>query len=153
MREEAEEKVLIDSASKLENLLYQYVKLFDRLTVEHSLMTDRELKLLKELEKLHEVINKLNKFSPEVTNIIQNTTQQVINKNREDLSALIKTLIERPLDQHLNYCSKQLYEATNKIKILTNDYDMTCVKYFLTVVSVGVLVGIIAGMIIGHYIF
>lgn len=150
---EVEEKFLIDSASKFENLLHQYVKLYDRLTVEHSLMTDRELKLLKELERLYEVVNKLNHFSPEVAKIIHNTNQQSINQTWEQLSALIRAEIKGHLDKHLNYHCKQLYEATNQLKILTDNYDKTCDKYFFMWLGVLIFLGIIAGMMIARYIF
>ena len=153
MNTETEEIVLTNSAGKFETLLYQFVKLYDRLTLEHSLMTDRELKLLKRLEKLHELIERLNEFIPEVTKIIKDTNEQAVKQTWELLDELTRKSIKEHLDQHLSYHCNKLYNATDKIEDLTNDYGQVSFRFLVTMVGMSVLIGMIAGMILGHYIF
>lgn len=150
---DTEKTVLTNDVSKFETLLYQFIKLYDRLTVEHSLMTDRELKLLKRLEKLNELIERLNEFIPEVTKIIQDTNQQSVKKSWDLLSELTRTAIKEHLDRHLNYCCNKLHNATDNIGDLINEYGKVSIRFLAALIGLSILIGMVAGMIIGRYIF
>ena len=70
-----EEVTLTNNASKFEVLLYQFIKLYDRLNLEHSLTTERELKLIKNLEDFKEITLALNNTTSSINSTINELTQ------------------------------------------------------------------------------
>jgi hypothetical protein len=74
IKEEAE---LTTSAIKMQTLLHQFIQLYDRITVEHSLMTDRELKIVKNLEALNETIIDLEQTTVRLDQLGQQIKENV----------------------------------------------------------------------------
>ena len=99
METQAEEALLTVSASKFEALLYQFIKLYDRLTLEHSLMTERELKLLKNLEGFKEIILQLNSATTKM-----NITMVDLKTMDLKLSTVIKNNITEATDKTRRLC-------------------------------------------------
>jgi len=159
MNTEPKDLELVNGASKFETLLYQFIKLYDRLTVEHSLMNDRELKLIKNLEGLKETVEELNQLSPQIIEIIKDTTKQEVNRIYQSLVTKIDNIeqnINNVLDTILNDCCNKLNAESNKITKLSKDCwdlnkklveDLSLIKIFVLM-----LIGLAGGLIIGYFI-
>ena len=152
MNAETEEVGLTNSTSKFEALLYQFVKLYDRLTLEHSLMNDRELKLIKNLEgftdlmmELNNIITKtnnvaveINKLDKKLSHVVRETiivkineTCEVLNKTSSKVAAIIKETNQDVFNQAWERLSELIKETTRRevdknLKFYhTSFYEMT----------------------------
>lgn len=155
-----ENSVLVNMPIKLQTLLHQFIQLYDRLAVEHSLMTERELKLLKRLEKLnetlehlHKTIEILNKFEPQVVKLMEELNQNSINELDVKLSEAIKVNIEKKLSNNLNYYCSVFREATNKFEEITKKQKETDENAFFMMLIIVGLICLLVGIIIGRYVF
>lgn len=152
MNAETEEVGITNSTSKFEALLYQFVKLYDRLTLEHSLMNDRELKLIKNLEgfndlmmelnniitKTNNVVVEINKLDQKLSEVVCNTiivkineTCQALNKTGSRVATMIKETNEDTFNQTWERLSELIKETTRfevdkNLKFYhTSFYEMT----------------------------
>lgn len=155
-----ENLALVNMPIKLQTLLHQFIQLYDRLAVEHSLMTERELKLLKRLEKLHETLehlNKtievLNKFGPQVTKTIELTINEVANEIYIKLADSIRRHIEQKLNDSLNRYSLVFKDATNQLEAIAKQKkEDDTVLFWLKLITVA-LFFLLLGMIVSRYFF
>lgn len=135
MNAETEEVGLTNSSSKFEALLYQFVKLYDRLTLEHSLMNDRELKLIKNLEgftdlmmELNNIITKTNNVAVEInqldkklSNVVRETiivkineTCEALNKTGSRVATIIKETNQDVFNRAWERLSELIKETTGR---------------------------------------
>ena len=154
-----EETELTTNAIKIQTLLHQFIQLYDRLTVEHSLMTNRELKLVKNLESLKETIEELNQLSPQIINTIQDTAKQEVDRVCRSLFTKIENMqqnINNILDAKLDDCCNKLNNESTKIAKLGEDcWQLTTelgVKSSWRMLFIFLLSGLVGGLMIGYVI-
>lgn len=167
MSVETEEVILINSASKFDALLYQFIKLYDRLTVEHSSTTERELELIKNLEDLQEItldlnnatskinstIKELNQMELTLSAVIQSNVSAAIGKLRGNLLELSSSILDQRIMKYVEYCASNLHYAIDKIEELTKEQVKKDVKVFWILLGVVTLIGLLIGALIRLYIF
>jgi hypothetical protein len=189
----SEEIVLTNNASKFEALLYQFVKLYDRLTLEHSLMNERELKLIKNLEGFNETIKELNnsiintnnalveinnldlklavvvhdnvttkfeeacrslnEIGSQVSTIIEETNIDTVDQVWIKLSRLIEKSIKQALSENLDFHNRALRETTNKFEEFIKEANQLGMKNLFLWLGFILLIGVILGMVLKHYVF
>jgi DNA anti-recombination protein RmuC len=154
-----EETELTTSAIKMQTLLHQFIQLYDRLTVEHSLMTDRELKLIKNLASLRETIQALNQLSPQIIDTIQDTAKKEVDRVCRSLFTKIENVqqnINNIFDAKLDDCCNKLNSESTKIAKLGGDcWQLTTelgVKSSWRMLFIFLLSGLVSGLIIGYFI-
>lgn len=164
---ETKEEILTNNASKFEILLYQFIKLYDRLNLEHSLTTERELKLIKNLEDFKKITLALNKTTSSINSTINELTQielklfaaiqsnvaEVIGRLRSNLIELSHRVLDQGLGQYMQCFSSNLHYAINKLEELMQEKVKRDVKVFLMLLVVGALIGLLIGVLIRVYIF
>lgn len=145
---------LINVPIKLQTLLHQFIQLYDRFSVEHSLMTDRELKLLKKLEKLNETLEnlnttivELNEFTPKVVTAIEEIVEKVYIK----LSQLIEQTIERKLDNTFNDYYSIFSDVRTEFKVFAKTNKTSETKVLILILVVVSLCSLFLGMVISYY--
>lgn len=167
MSVETEEVILTNSASKFDALLYQFIKLYDRLTVEHSLTTERELELIKNLEDLQEItldlnnttskinstIKELNQLELTLSAVIQSNVSAAIGNLRGNLLELSSRILDQRIMQYVEYCASNLHYAIDKIEELTKEQVKKDVKVFWMLLGIATLIGLLIGALIRLYIF
>lgn len=163
METQAEEALLTVSASKFEALLYQFIKLYDRLTLEHSLMTERELKLLKNLEGFKEIILQLNSATTKMnitmadlktidlklSTVIKNNITEATDKTRKDLLDLNEKTLDISLRRCLEQYSSKLNYADNKAVELLDEKGKSDSRFALLLLIGCTLFGLIIGLFMG----
>jgi len=146
-----EEQEVVSPAIKIQTLLEKFTQLYDRLTVEHNLMTKRELNIIKNLEVLNETIEALNKLGPQIIKIIQETNHTAVDQVWNDLSELIGKTIDQHFGHHLSNCCRTLDKATSKITVLTEDHDQMSGHLFFAIAGGCILLGVVIGVVIRSY--
>lgn len=164
---ETKKVTLTNNASKFEILLYQFIKLYNRLNLEHGLTTERELKLIKNLEDFKEIIlalnnttSSINSTTNELTQIelklsaaIQSNVAEVIGRLRSNLIELSHRVLDQGLGQYMQCFSSNLHYAINKLEELMQEKAKRDVRVFLMLLGVGALIGLLIGVLIRVYIF
>lgn len=162
MSVETEEVILTNSASKFDALLYQFIKLYDRLTVEHSLTTERELELIKNLEDLQEITLDLNNTTSKINSTIKELNQMeltlsekiqinvsvAIGKLRGNLLELSSRILGQRIMKYVEYCATNLHDTIDKIEKLTKEQVKQDVKVFWMLLGVATLIGLLIGALI-----
>lgn len=156
-----------NNASKFEVLLYQFIKLYDRVKVEHSLTTERELKLIKNLEDFKEItlalnnttssinstINELTQIELKLSAAIQSNVAEVTGRLRSNLIELSHRVLDQGLGQYMQCFSSNLHYAINKLEELMQEKAKRDVRVFWMLLGVGALIGLLIGVLIRVYIF
>ena len=137
---------LVNSASKFETLLYQFIKLYDRLTVEHALITERELKIVAKLENLDQTLIELNKklvkldqLGPQLTTDTASAINMAVSNNWEGLSKSIATNTERRIS---TFCI-DLNNASSKMRFIVDEYDNMKKSFNLKIWAIMFLLGLL----------
>lgn len=167
MEIETEEAQLTVSASKFEALLHQFIKLYDRLTLEHSLMTERELKLLKNLEGFKEIVLQLNSaitkmnitmsdlktMDLKLSTVIKNNIIEATDKTKNDLLDVNENTLERSLGRCIEQCSNKLHYAANQIHELLDERGKGDHRLAFLLLIGCALISLIIGLFMGASFF
>jgi ElaB/YqjD/DUF883 family membrane-anchored ribosome-binding protein len=129
---------------KLQSMVYQLMRLCEKLEAGGDRGIQRDLELRATIESLNETITELNQVGPLLENIVKETTKLTANKIYNNLLGEIKKAIEQQLQEA---CYKLRAECDRAEKIV-NDNEALIKKnsFFYTVGAI--LLGIIAGAFI-----
>ena len=138
------EQEIIIPEMKLQSMVYQLMRLCEKLEAGGDRGIQRDLELRATIESLNETITELNQVGPLLENIVKETTKLTANKIYNNLLGEIKKAIEQQLQEA---CYKLRAECDRAEKIV-NDNEALIKKnsFFYTVGAI--LLGIIAGAFI-----
>jgi len=126
---------------KLQSMVYQLMRLCEKLEAGGDRGIQRDLELRATIESLNETITELNQVGPLLENIVKETTQRTANKIYNNLLGEIKKAIEQQLQEA---CYKLRAECDRAEKIVNNNEAL--IKKNSLFYTVGaILFGIIAG--------
>ena len=132
----------------METVLYQFVKLYDQLAVDHSLMAQRELKVVRNVEKLQDIATERHELGPTIVTTIKNTTKQEV----EQVFANIVNLVERSIDGKLKPSCNVLDATLVKLNEAMQDTQKIKEQLGLRNTWLLVLMSFFAGCLIGGLI-
>ena len=142
------EDIIKELTINLETVLYQFVKLYDQLAVDHSLMAQRELKVVRNVEKLQDIATELHELGPTIVTTIKNTTKQEV----EQVFANIVNLVERSIDGKLKPSCNVLDATLVKLNEAMQDTQKIKEQLGLRNTWLLVLMSFFAGCLIGGLI-
>ena len=126
---------------KLQSMVYQLMRLCEKLEAGGDRGIQRDLELRATIESLNETIAELNQIGPLLENSVKETTQRTANKIYNNLLGEIKKAIEQQLQEA---CYKLRAECDRAEKIVNNNEAL--IKKNSLFYTVGaILFGIIAG--------
>ena len=126
---------------KLQSMVYQLMRLCEKLEAGGDRGIQRDLELRATVESLNKTITKLNQVGPLLENGIRETTQITANKIYNNLLGEIKKAIDQ---QMLDACYKLRTECDRVEKVVNHNEKLT-EKNFLLYMAGAILLGIIAG--------
>jgi hypothetical protein len=129
---------------KLQSMVYQLMRLCEKLEAGGDRGIQRDLELRATIESLNETITELNQVGPLLENIVKETTKLTANKIYNNLLGEIKKAIEQQLQEA---CYKLRAECDRAEKIV-NDNEALIKKNSLFYTVGAILLGIIAGAFI-----
>ena len=129
---------------KLQSMVYQLMRLCEKLEAGSDRGTQRELELRATVESLNKTITKLNQVGPLLENSVRETTQITVNKLYNNLLGEIKKAIDQ---QMLGACHKLRTECDRVEKVVNHNETLTEKNFLLYIVS-AILFGIICGAFI-----
>ncbi len=145
----AEEIELTTSSIKLQTLLHQFIQLYDRLVVEHDLMSTRELKIVKNLGNLTETIDGLNQtvvglneLGTQMKNAVTEAVTKVVSSNWIGFS----DKIAGKMDSDVNKVCRDLDRTANKLQSIAKEYDKLKNIFNLKLSIIVFLVGLSLGL-------
>ena len=129
----------------LEDLLYQFFKLYDNWSLEQKLVGKREAEMVKSIESLDEKIQELDAVQAVVKQSIQNETKTAMGVIANMAGQEVKRYCHAEVDhltQDLNRALSYAKSVIPNIERIEANYSM---RLWALVVSVSVLVGFAAG--------
>ena len=135
------EQEIIIPEMKLQSMVYQLMRLCEKLEAGGDRGIQRDLELRATVESLNKTITKLNQVGPLLENGIRETTQITANKIYNNLLGEIKKAIDQ---QMLDACYKLRTECDRVEKVVNHNEKLT-EKNFLLYMAGAILLGIIAG--------
>ena len=126
---------------KLQSMVYQLMRLCEKLEAGGDRGIQRDLELRTTIESLNKTITKLNQVGPLLENSVKETTQITANKIYNHLLGEIKKAIEQ---QMLEACYKLRTEC-DRVETVVNHNEKLAEKNFLLYMAGAVLVGVICG--------
>ena len=138
------EQEIIIPEMKLQSMVYQLMRLCEKLEAGGDRGIQRDLELRTTIESLNETITELNQVGPLLENSVKETTQRTANKIYNNLLVEVKKAIEQQLQEA---CYKLRAECDRAEKIV-NDNEALIKKNSLFYTVGAILLGIIAGAFI-----
>lgn len=138
IKEEAE---LTTSAIKMQTLLHQFIQLYDRITVEHSLMTDRELKIVKNLEKINETIVDLDQLSQQIKENVKEVIRAEVNNGLGEIS----NSNARSMDNRVTEMCRKLNNEHYHMQSMVQEYKEIKRGFNLKLWIIALLLGLTIG--------
>jgi capsular polysaccharide biosynthesis protein len=126
---------------KLQSMVYQLMRLCEKLEAGGDRGIQRDLELRATIESLNETITELNQVGPLLENSVKETTKITANKIYNHLLGEIKKAIEQ---QMLEACYKLRTEC-DRVETVVNHNEKLTEKIFLLYMAGAVLVGMICG--------
>lgn len=146
------ETQLATSSMKMQTLLHQFIQLYDRLTVEHSLMTNRELKIIKDLVKLTETIEKLDLTITELQQLdqqLQVNVQESIRKEVKNNFNDISNNIIINMDKQVTAICYALQVEHRNMQSMVHEYKEMQQTFSLREWGIALLIGFVFGLSFG----
>ena len=146
IKEEAE---LTTSAIKMQTLLHQFIQLYDRITVEHSLMTDRELKIVKNLEALNQTIINLEQTTVMLDELGQQIKENVKEVIRAEVNNGLGEISNRnatSMDSKVSEICRKLNNEHNHMRYMVNEYEQIKRGFNLKLWIIALLLGFSIGL-------
>ncbi len=138
------EQEIIIPEMKLQSMVYQLMRLCEKLEAGGDRGIQRDLELRATVESLNETITELNQVGPLLENSVRETTQIIANKIYNNLLGEIKKAIDQ---QMLGACYKLRTEC-DRVEMVVNDNEKLIEKNFLLYIVSAILFGIICGAFI-----
>jgi len=138
------EQEIIIPEMKLQSMVYQLMRLCEKLEAGGDRGIQRDLELRTTIESLNETITELNQVGPLLENSVKETTQRTANKIYNNLLGEIKKAIEQ---QTQDACYKLRAECDRVEKVVNRNEKLTEKNFLLYMVG-AILLGIIAGAFI-----
>ena len=129
---------------KLQSMVYQLMRLCEKLEAGGDRGIQRDLELRATVESLNKTITKLNQVGPLLENSLKETTQLTANKIYNNLLGEIKKAIDQ---QMLEACHK-LRKECDRVEKIVNDNETLTKKNSLLYTVGAILSGIICGAVI-----
>jgi hypothetical protein len=129
---------------KLQSMVYQLMRLCEKLEAGGDRGIQRDLELRATIESLNKTITELNQVGPLLENSLKETTQRTANKIYNNLLGEIKKAIEQ---QMLEACYKLRTEC-DRVEKIVNDNEKLTEKSFLLYMVGAILSGVICGAVI-----
>ena len=138
------EQEIIIPEMKLQSMVYQLMRLCEKLEAGGDRGIQRDLELRDTVESLNKTITKLNQVGPLLENSVRETTQITANKIYNNLLGEIKKAIDQ---QMLGACHKLRTEC-DRVELVVNHNEKLIEKNFLLYIVSAILFGIICGAFI-----
>jgi len=138
------EQEIIIPEMKLQSMVYQLMRLCEKLEAGGDRGIQRDLELRATIESLNKTITKLNQVGPLLENSVRETTQITANKIYNNLLGEIKKAIDQ---QMLGACHKLRTEC-DRVELVVNHNEKLIEKNFLLYIVSAILFGIICGAFI-----
>ena len=135
------EQEIIIPEMRLQSMVYQLMRLCEKLEAGGDRGIQRDLELRATIESLNKTITKLNQAGPLLENSVKETTQITANKIYNNLLGEIKKAIDQ---QMLEACYKLRTEC-DRVETVVNHNEKLAEKNFLLYMAGAVLVGVICG--------
>ena len=135
------EQEIIIPEMRLQSMVYQLMRLCEKLEAGGDRGIQRDLELRTTIESLNKTITKLNQAGPLLENSVKETTQITANKIYNNLLGEIKKAIDQ---QMLEACYKLRTEC-DRVENIVNDNEKLTEKNFLLYMAGAVLSGVICG--------
>jgi len=129
---------------KLQSMVYQLMRLCEKLEAGGDRGIQRDLELRATIESLNKTITELNQVGPLLENSLKETTQRTANKIYNNLLGEIKKAIDQ---QMLEACYKLRTEC-DRVEKIVNDNEKLTEKSFLLYMVGSILSGVICGAVI-----
>jgi capsular polysaccharide biosynthesis protein len=138
------EQEIIIPEMKLQSMVYQLMRLCEKLEAGGDRGIQRDLELRATIESLNKTITELNQVGPLLENSVRETTQITANKIYNNLLGEIKKAIDQ---QMLGACHKLRTEC-DRVELVVNHNEKLIEKNFLLYIVSAILFGIICGAFI-----
>lgn len=140
-----EKSKTVTQSANLEDVLYQFFKLYDNWSLELKMVGQREAELVKTIEAFDEKIESLDEVKELIKESIQKEAKTALSVTANTTAVEVKKYCHAELDHLMQDLNRSLSYARSVIPEIKEFERSYCLRLWIIIGLVGFLLGFIAG--------